>query len=57
MSVNYFGSAQVSHAVVSGMKGRREGGILFVSSQGGPTEGLPCTGIILLGAFQNMFWS
>jgi len=35
MSVNYFGSAQVSHAVVSGMKGRREGGILFVSSQGG----------------------
>ena len=35
MEVNYFGSAQVSHAVISNMKGRREGGILFVSSQGG----------------------
>jgi len=35
MAVNYYGSAQVSHAVVSGMKGRREGGILFTSSQGG----------------------
>ncbi|XP_046449073.1 3-ketodihydrosphingosine reductase-like [Daphnia pulex] len=35
MAVNYFGAAQFSHAVISGMKGRREGGIVFVSSQGG----------------------
>ena len=35
MAVNYFGAAQFSHAVVSGLKGRREGGIVFVSSQGG----------------------
>ncbi|XP_057370953.1 3-ketodihydrosphingosine reductase-like [Daphnia carinata] len=35
MAVNYLGAAQFSHAVISGMKGRREGGIVFVSSQGG----------------------
>ena len=35
MAVNYLGSAQVSHAVISSMKGIGEGGILFVSSQAG----------------------
>lgn len=35
MNVNYLGAAQFSHAVVGGMKGRREGSIVFVSSQGG----------------------
>lgn len=35
MEVNYFGAAQFSHAVVSGMKGRREGSLVFVSSQAG----------------------
>lgn len=35
MAVNYLGAAQFSRAVISGMKGRREGGIVFVSSQGG----------------------
>ena len=33
--MNYFGAAQFSRAVVSGMKSRREGGIVFVSSQAG----------------------
>ena len=35
MSVNYFGAAQFTHAVISGMKGRRKGSIIFLSSQGG----------------------
>lgn len=35
MAVNYLGAAQFSRAVISGMKGRREGSIVFVSSQGG----------------------
>ena len=35
MGVNYFGAAQFSHAVLASMKGRREGAVLFVSSQAG----------------------
>lgn len=35
MNVNYLGAAQFSHAVIGGMKGRREGSVVFVSSQGG----------------------
>ena len=35
MSVNYFGAAQFSHAIVASMKGRREGAVFFVSSQAG----------------------
>lgn len=35
MRVNYFGAAHFSHAVIPGLKGRREGGIVFVSSQAG----------------------
>jgi 3-dehydrosphinganine reductase len=35
MAVNYFGAAQCARAVVASMKGRREGGIVFVSSQAG----------------------
>ena len=35
MAVNYFGAAQFTHAVVASMKGRREGVVLFVSSQAG----------------------
>jgi len=35
MAVNYFGAAQFSHAVLASMKGRREGAVLFVSSQAG----------------------
>ena len=35
MDVNYLGAAQCAHAVVTGMKGRREGSIVFVSSQAG----------------------
>lgn len=35
MSVNYFGAAQFTRAVIAGMKGRRDGGIVLVSSQAG----------------------
>ena len=35
MQVNYIGAVQVTHCIVPGMKGRREGKIVFVSSQAG----------------------
>lgn len=35
MAVNYLGAAQCARAVVAGMKGRREGAVVFVSSQAG----------------------
>lgn len=35
MDVNFMGAVQLAHCVVSGMKGRRDGRILFVSSQAG----------------------
>lgn len=35
MKVNYLGAAKFSHAVIPGLKGRREGGIVLVSSQAG----------------------
>ena len=35
MDVNYIGAVQVAHCVIGSMKGRREGKILFVSSQAG----------------------
>ena len=47
MKVNYFGAAHFSHAVIPGLKGRREGGIVFVSSQAG------LSGIFGLAAYSS----
>ena len=35
MSVNYFGSVHATRAVIKGMKARKKGRIVFVSSQAG----------------------